>query len=336
MTPERARELIHRFAGKRVAVVGDLMLDRYIIGSASRISPEAPVPVVRVHHETSTLGGAANVMRNLATLGARPLGFGVVGADKAGDDLLAALVRQGVDVAGVQRDTSRRTSVKTRLIADHQQVARIDDEDDAPLRPTIRRRLMAGLRQVATAGQLDAVILEDYHKGVISRALAVESRDLAKAHRLPIALDPHPGNTMRVPGLTLMTPNRAEAFALAGCFPRAAVMPPTEDKALLEVGRRLKRRWRPDHLLVTLGAGGMALFEAEGSETPHHVPTVAREVFDVSGAGDTVIATWILALVVGATPLEAAMLSNQAAGVVVGKVGTAPIEVAELLATFDE
>lgn len=332
MTPKRALTLLARFPRYRVAVVGDLMLDRYLTGSASRISPEAPVPVVRVRDSWATLGGAANVATNLATLGAQPLAFGIVGDDPAGAEVLALCQAKGIDPRGVLRLKERKTTVKTRLIANHQQVARIDDEDDTALAPTVGRRLLAALRAAATAGQLDAIIFEDYHKGLLTRTLTRQMLAVATASQLPTALDPHPGNPMNLTGFTLMTPNRAEAFALAGAYLKPTVVPLTQDRPLLEVGRRLSRKWRTTHLLVTLGADGMALFGGAGP--PLHVPTVAKEVYDVSGAGDTVIATFMLALLAGATAPEAAVISNNAAGIVVGKVGTAPVELAELRACF--
>lgn len=332
MSPDRAVALLAGFAGRRVAVVGDLMLDRYIFGSASRISPEAPVPVVRVRERRQALGGAANVLHNLGGLGATPLAYGVIGEDAPGDELLRECADLAIDVSGIVRERGRRTIVKTRLIADHQQVARIDEEDDVSVGTRARNEVLRKLQDGLAAGHVDAIILEDYNKGLLTTSFARRVLELASAAGVPVALDPHPGNPLRVKGLTLMTPNRAEAFAMAGIYYRAGVLPLADDRALLRVGATLRRRWSPEHLLVTLGGQGMALFGR--LEQPFHVPTVAKEVFDVSGAGDTVIATYTLALLAGASDEEAAVIANHAAGIVVGKVGTVPIAFADLRASL--
>jgi len=318
----------------RVAVVGDLMLDRYITGHATRISPEAPVPVVRVHRRKTTLGGAANVLLNTATLGLQAAAFGLVGDDEDGRLLLELCRAQRIDTAGVVIDPTRPTTVKTRVIADRQQVVRIDDEVDEPIAEQQRAELARRLFAELAAGRLHAIVVEDYNKGVINAAFVAGLQQRASARGLFTALDPHPGNPLNVPGLSLMTPNRMEAFALAGAYLQRTVLPVAQDAPLLSVGRTLMSTWRPDMLLVTLGAEGMALFH--GDHPVHHVPTVAREVFDVSGAGDTVIAAFTAAHLAGLGAHDAMVFANHAAGVVVGKVGTVPIEPADLLATFAE
>jgi len=328
----RALELIPAFARQRVAVVGDLMLDRYIWGYAKRISQEAPVPVVEVARTTAAPGGAANVARNLAALGGQAAAFGAIGDDPAARDLLQLLTDERVDVSGVLRDPARVTTEKTRVIAGHQQVVRVDTERAASLSAEHEAALLKNLEAAVTARAIGGVIVEDYAKGLVSEKLLQTLAALCAKHNLPIALDPHPANPARAQGLTVITPNRAEAFAMAGVYPRAPRRPMHEDDALLEVVRILQEKWAPACLLITLGADGMALFRTHAP--PLHIPTRAREVYDVSGAGDTVVATFMLALVSGATPDEAAHLANHAAGVVVGKLGTASVSPDELAATF--
>jgi D-beta-D-heptose 7-phosphate kinase/D-beta-D-heptose 1-phosphate adenosyltransferase len=334
MNRRAVQDVLARLPGLRVAVVGDLMLDRYITGHATRISPEAPVPIVRVQRRKTTLGGAANVLLNCATLGLQTAAFGLVGDDEDGRLLLDLCRTKGIATDGVVCDPTRPTTVKTRVIADRQQVVRIDDEVDEPIAEQQRAELARRLFSALDGGHLDAVIIEDYNKGVINAAFAGELQRRAAARRLFTALDPHPGNPLNVPGLSLMTPNRMEAFALAGAYLKRTILPITDDAPLLSVGHTLMSTWRPDMLLVTLGAEGMALFH--GDAPVHHVPTVAREVFDVSGAGDTVIAAFTAAHLAGLPAHEAMVFANHAAGVVVGKVGTVPIEPADLLATFPE
>jgi D-beta-D-heptose 7-phosphate kinase/D-beta-D-heptose 1-phosphate adenosyltransferase len=328
----RLLRLLPLFSSFRVAIVGDVMLDRYIWGRASRISQEAPVPIVTVERETQSPGGAANVVRNVLGLGARAIAFGVTGADERGR-LLGTLLREaGADTAGLLRLRDRMTTVKTRVIAGTQQVVRIDREATAPLegaeRAPLERRLLACIRRRA----VDAVIFEDYAKGMLTNDFVQRITDAAREHKIVVTLDPHPSHPFRVRGLHMMTPNRAEAFGLAGVYYQRGVLPLAEDRPLLEVAANLHQQWGVEALLITLGAGGMALFR--DGQPPVHIPTRAREVFDVSGAGDTVTAAYTLALLAGATAPEAAELANTAAGVVVAKIGTVPIEAAELAAAL--
>lgn len=332
MTPARLRQLIARFRRLRVAVVGDMMLDRYIWGRASRISQEAPVPVVTVERETQSPGGAANVARNVLTLGAQALVFGVTGDDERGQSLRGMLRDLGADTTGLLAVRDRPTTVKTRVIAGSQQVVRIDRETSQPLparvQARLERQLLAAVRRRAVA----AVVFEDYAKGVLSRDLMQRVVDAAREQGIVTTLDPHPSHPFGVRGLSMMTPNRAEAFGLAGVYYRSAVLPLETDQPLLDVAARLQTDWAVECLLVTLGAGGMALFR--DGQRPLHIPTRAREVFDVSGAGDTVTAAYTLALLAGAEPPAAAELANHAAGVVVAKIGTVPIYADELAATL--
>ena len=334
MHRDRVHTLVEKFHGLRVAVVGDLMLDRYIWGTASRISQEAPVPVVAVRERTATPGGAANVLRNIASLGACPIAFGVIGADESGSELLSLLGKHDVDVSGIICSAGRITAEKTRIIADHQQVVRVDNERVESISDEDASLLVLGLRAALEEGRVDAIILEDYAKGSVTESVLQGVATLGVEFDVPVALDPHPGNTARAKGLTVMTPNRSEAFAMTGVYPRPGVLPVEEDSALAEVVAQLRQEWAPRYLMITLGGHGMALFQ-EG-EPVHHIPTRAREVFDVSGAGDTVIASFVLSLLAGATADEAAELSNHAAGVVVGKVGTAAVTREELLQAFEQ
>lgn len=334
MNLARRKSLVAKFAGRRVAVVGDVILDVYLWGKAHRISPEAPVPVVHMERRTETLGGAANVMRNLAALGAHVSAHGIMGDDEAGTRLCNLLAGQGIATDGLVAVPGRATTEKQRVFAGNQQVCRIDYEtgEDAPgeLRTRIVEALVADIR----AGAVDAVIIEDYAKGLLDRAMVVAVAEAAAKAGIPTGLDPHPGHPLQVPGLTLMTPNRAEAFGLAGMYHHAPVDPPRSDNALHQVAAKLMKEWAPRHLLITLGAQGMALYETDREF--HHVPTRAREVFDVSGAGDTVIAAFMMALLAGASGMEAADLANHAAGIVVGKLGTAVVTGEELLASFEQ
>lgn len=333
MNLDRVRELLDAARGKRVAVVGDLMLDRYIWGDASRISQEAPVPIVQVKRISASPGGAANVLRNLATLGAQPVAFGTVGTDNHGAELVQLLKDQNIDTVGVVEDSARITTEKTRIIAGNQQVVRVDTEDTRVVEPAVVHKIKHILEGEANDGNLDAIIVEDYAKGLVNREVLEAVVDIGRRHNLLVAQDPHPGNAAYAKGMTVLTPNRTEAFMMAGAYKPPAVYPIHEDAALLDVVKRLQQRFEPKYLLVTLGKGGMALFN--NGNHALHIPTQAREVFDVSGAGDTVIASFVLAMVAGATPEEAAIVSNHAAGVVVGKVGTAPVYPEEVLAAFE-
>jgi D-glycero-beta-D-manno-heptose-7-phosphate kinase len=308
------------------------MLDEYIWGKVSRISPEAPVPVVDVARESYFPGGAANVARNVRefTLHIRVLGR--AGADRYGCQLRELLDGCGIDTSGVQQDESAATTVKTRIIARNQQVVRVDRESRTPLEPA---RAEAALRffESAVAG-VDAVIVADYGKGFLTQRFADGVCEIARRAGCVLTVDPHPYTTIHWRGATAIKPNRLEAFLAAGLAPADPVTPVLSDDALLEAGRRLVERWQPRDLLITLGEHGMLLFG--GSEAPRHIPTCARTVFDVSGAGDTAIAVFTLALAAGATALEAAHLANVASGIVVGKLGTAAITASELTAAVEE
>ena len=330
MNTQRLQKILNQFPKRRILVTGDVMLDRFLWGKVSRISPEAPVPVVDVTSESVFPGGAANVARNLRALGAGVSVLGVLGDDSAGEQLRDSLDQQGVDTEGLIVDPNRPTTLKTRIVAHNQQVVRFDREKRDALTPTIEGKMLqvfgSHLENVA------AVIFEDYAKGVLSQKLLNVMQRLARKERKLTAADPNSRRLLRYAGLTAVTPNRSEAFAAAGM---PSVEPADEvlrDEALMRVGQTLLRVWQPRNLLITLGEQGMCLFRP--GKKPHHIPTVAQEVFDVSGAGDTVIATLVLALAAGANPIEAAEISNHAAGVVVGKIGTATCSPDELAESF--
>ena len=318
----------------RIGVVGDLIVDSYVWGDATRISPEAPVPIVHVKRRTQTLGGAANVINNISCLGAKCYAYGIVGSDKSGRDLSQMMEDLGCDTHGVLVDGSRCTTVKTRVIAATQQVVRIDEEELHDLDKEIRLNLMATIKADIDAGNLDGLIFEDYNKGVLDRELVQELADYAKANGILTSMDPHPGHPMNISNLTYITPNRSEAFALAGTYLSDGIIPVTDDAPLMQVGKKLMDLWTPDILLITLGAHGMAMFR-KGKQI-FHIPTKAKDVFDVSGAGDTVISTLMLALLAGCDGEAAAIVANHAAGVVVAHVGTVPIQLEELVATFND
>jgi len=330
---KNCRSVVARFATCNVAVVGDLMLDRYVWGQATRISQEAPVPVVHVQDENSAPGGAANVVRNIRSLGGRAWTFGVIGEDEHGDALLRELGTTGAVVDGVVREPGRPTTVKTRVFAGNQQVVRIDREEDMPVSHSTQRQIVASISKCMAAGAVDAVILEDYAKGLLSHEMVAEIVAVGARNDVLVALDPHAGNAYNVKGLRLMTPNRAEAFALAGCYPQPSRLPIVEDVALLEVGKKLLENWGVSLLLITLGSHGMALFRS--AQNVLHIPTKARDVFDVSGAGDTVMSTFVLSLLAGGTAAQAADIANHAAGIVVAEVGTATVGTTELLSELD-
>jgi len=319
-----ASETILRMRGEAVVIVGDVMLDRFVWGSVSRISPEAPVPVVAIERESFHLGGAANVARNLESLGAKPLLLGVVGADEAARQVREAMTSRGLDDDGVLEDPSRPTTVKTRIIAGSQQVVRTDWESSSDLDAEIERRALDTLEAMVETSR--AVVLSDYAKGTLTANLITRAIELARANDIPILVDPKLRYYELYRDVTLVTPNSIEAERFARIS--------TRDEADVEKAARIMQdELRAQAVLVTRGEHGMSLFVQD--EPPFHIPTFAREVFDVSGAGDTVIATAALALASGADFVEAAELANRAAGIVVGKLGTATVEPEELIAAAE-
>jgi D-beta-D-heptose 7-phosphate kinase/D-beta-D-heptose 1-phosphate adenosyltransferase len=330
LTAARVKQILTAARKTHIVVVGDAMLDHFIWGNVARISPEAPVPVVDFDRESFMPGGAANVARNLTALNIPTELFGVVGQDIHADQLKRLLVQQHIGCRNLLASEIRPTSVKTRIVAHKQQVVRIDRETRDGIDSTITRRLIRALE--SNVSNVAAVIVGDYGKGVVTQALLEEIKSLCRRHAVWLSLDPKPVHHLNLSGLSLITPNRKEAFELANFSDETRNQNPLADTNLMLVAERLLNELRPAMLLITLGELGMLL--CQRGHKPFHIPTVAQEVFDVSGAGDTVIATFTLAIAAGASPLEAAILSNHAAGIVVGKIGTATVAPEELLASF--
>jgi len=331
LSPQRVSSLLAACTRVRVLVIGDLMLDQFIWGRVARISPEAPVPIVEFERESFMPGGAANVARNLTALGGQAALFGVVGEDANGVQLRKLLQEHRVDCSGLVSVPGHHTTTKMRIVAQRQQITRLDRETCGEIGPATVGRLMERLE--AALADAQAVSIGDYGKGVVSAELLHSVKTRCRARRCWLSLDPKPVHHRDLTELSLLTPNRKEAFELAGLPDGARHANPLQDEPLLRVVDTLMSRLAPQLLLITLGELGMLLCRP-GAE-PFHVPTVAREVYDVSGAGDTVIASFTLAIAAGATPVEAAIFSNHAAGVVVGKLGTATASAAELLASFE-
>ncbi len=319
---QQLQRIVQQFSDQPILVVGDLMLDRFVWGRVERISPEAPVPVVEVVKESVHLGGAANVACNLAVLKARPLLVGVVGGDEAGDRLVEELHRQEISSEGIVRDDNRATTIKTRIIAHNQQVCRTDREDKAPLSQGAMGQIRGAYQTFLDQAQ--GVIVSDYAKGALSAALVADLIQGAREAKKFLAVDPKAGDFSVYRRASIVTPNKKEAV-------RAAGLEIVDEPSFIRAGEKLLEVTASDYLLITRGEEGMTLFE--GKEH-FHIPTVAQEVFDVSGAGDTVIASLTLAVAADASIREAAILANHAAGVAVGKLGTAAATGEEILSSI--
>ena len=319
---QQLQKVVQQFSDQPILVVGDLMLDRFVWGRVERISPEAPVPVVEVVKETVHLGGAANVAYNLAVLKARPLLVGVVGSDEAGDRLVEELHRQEISSEGIVRDKGRSTTIKTRIIAHNQQVCRTDREDKTPLSQGTVDQMRSAYQTLLE--QVQGMILSDYAKGALSAALVVDLIQEARQAKKFLAVDPKSGDFSVYRGASIVTPNKKEAV-------RASGVEIVDEASFIQAGEKLLEVIASDYLLITRGEEGMTLFEGKEHS---HIPTVAREVFDVSGAGDTVIASLTLAVAAGASIRDAAILANHAAGVAVGKLGTAAATGEEILSSI--
>jgi len=320
LTVQRAGDLLDGIRDRTILVVGDMMIDRYVYGRVERISPEAPVPVVHVREESERPGGAANVALNVRALGGRAVACGVTGDDEGADCLTAMLEAHGIRADGLIRHAAVCTTVKTRVIADRQQVVRVDRESETGLLQTAADALAERITELMR--DVDGVIIEDYGKGVVTQVVVDAVLAAAGRAGLPSGYDPKDNHRLAVDGITLATPNFREACLLAGVPERPLGDDVLASETLREAAGALMARWRAGLLMVTLGPHGMYLVSRTGA--PAVIPTRAREVFDVSGAGDTVIATALAALAAGAEGREAAELANHAAGVVVGKIGTAP------------
>jgi rfaE bifunctional protein kinase chain/domain len=316
---DRFKQIADRFPGKRVMVVGDLMIDEYLVGKVSRISPEAPVPVVDIANEELRFGGAANVANNIQSLGAQPVIIGVIGNDRMGETFREILNQREMTTEGILVLDDRPTTLKTRVIGHSQHVVRIDRESRNYLNAEQEQQL---LRKVSSLlPKCDAVILEDYNKGVLTEKVITETIRIATENNIPVTVDPKFTHFSAYRGVTVFKPNIKETE-------EALAIHIATDELLHEAGMRLLQMLQAKSVLITRGSRGMSLFEADGSET--HVPTRARHVADVSGAGDTVISTLTLALIGGASPREAATMANYAAGIVCEEVGIVPIELDKL------
>ncbi|MEK6333702.1 MAG: D-glycero-beta-D-manno-heptose-7-phosphate kinase [Acidobacteriota bacterium] len=325
LNKERAKEIVGQFRNHRIVVLGDVMLDEFIWGDVSRISPEAPVPVVEIRRESTHLGGAANVLANLLALGAQACVIGVIGEDAAAEKLRTSLRSEGGNQAEhlLIVDNSRPTTIKTRIVAHNQMVVRVDREQRSPIKAETEGRIIEAVKEaLKTAG---ALVISDYDKGVITRRILTEVLPAAYG-RMPVLVDPKVRNFDSYRPATLVTPNHHEALRLTN-------LEEDSESSLTQAGRKIRERVGCDAVLITRGDRGMMLIE--GNLDPVLVETSAREVFDVTGAGDTVIATLAAALATGATMAEAAMLANQAAGIVVGKLGTATATAREVLDSLE-
>ena len=320
LTRERLNDLLQGFAAKRIAVVGDVMLDRYYWGSVHRISPEAPVPVVEVESESVRLGGAANVASNIQSLGGEPIMVGLIGEDQPGGEFRRLLSEKKFESGSILVDPERPTTIKTRVIAHGQHVVRIDNESKRDASRDVQARIIGAVRDRIAA--LDGIIIEDYNKGVVTAEVIREVIALARAHRVPVTVDPKFNNFFEYKQVTVFKPNRREAEEVLGWRLK------TPDD-VVRAGTKLLELLGAQNVLLTRGEEGMSLFETGGAVT--HLPTAAVNVQDVSGAGDTVIATLTLALAAGADVRESCLLANCAGGVVVGSVGIVPVQRAELV-----
>ena len=319
-TQARARRLVAGFRGTRVLVVGDVMLDEFLWGKVARISPEAPVPVVEVTHQSFHLGGAGNVANNVNALSGQAVLAGVIGRDVAGDKVRLSLVQSGVDDALALAESGRPTTVKTRIVAHHQQVVRADRERTEDVPREVEDALLERIREALPSCR--AVVVSDYAKGVVTPRVMKALRTAAARQGVPVLVDPKVRHFDLYRGATVVTPNQSEAEQAAGTRIRG------EDD-LRATGEKILRRLDCGAALVTRGEHGMSLFVRDAK--PLHIPTAAQEVFDVTGAGDSVVATLALALATGAALPEGAVLANLAAGIVVGKLGTATASPEELL-----
>ncbi len=326
---------VEKFYSAEVLVIGDLILDDYIWGNVERISPEAPVPVVSVTSKTQALGGAGNVFHNIIALGGNARVCGIIGEDEPGQQLRHALEAccvgdQGKGTLGLCTAHDRPTTQKTRIIAHNQQIVRVDTEHTGDLNAEMETRLLEQITEGITTAS--CIVISDYAKGVVTAPIIRALLTLASEQNIPVIADPKVEHFSRYHGVTMLTPNQREALLAAGVWPAS-----TTDQTLIEqAGRTIQHQQQCDALLITQGENGMSLFECD--QETRHIPTTARPVFDVTGAGDTVIATLALALSAGASFYDAAILATRAAGIVVGKIGPStlnPQELLESIAAYD-
>ena len=315
----RVKEILAAIRKQRILVIGDIMLDQYYWGSVNRVSPEAPVPVVDVESETIRLGGAANVANNIRSLGAEPWLLGVIGNDSYGQRFLTEMLTQGMSTEGIIADASRPTTVKTRIMAHHQQVLRTDRESKKSIDKKTEGHAIDRVKRFAQ--KADAILIQDYNKGMITKRLIQETSLLAKQRKKILAVDPKFDHFFSFVGATVFKPNQREVENVLG-------LKIDDNRQLQKAGEKIIKRLQCSYLLITRGEQGMTLLDRKGSVT--HVSTRAKEVYDVSGAGDTVIGVLTAALAAGATIMEAATLANHAAGIVCAEVGIVPVTLQDL------
>jgi rfaE bifunctional protein kinase chain/domain len=315
------KKIVKKIRGKRILVVGDLMLDKYVWGNVTRISPEAPIPIVRVTKEETKPGGAANVVLNLMSLGAKVSCAGIVGKDDAGRELVSYLKKNGVDCSAIIMDSERPTTIKTRVIAHQQQVVRIDKEKGQPIREAMLDKIVKKIKRMKD--EIDAAVLSDYNKGIFTANTVQEI--ITTLRGKIITADPKPKNLKFFRNVTLISPNKKEASEATGITME-------NERDILHAARELKNTINAEAILITRGEEGMSLYDGSNLDT---IPTRAREVYDVTGAGDTVIAAVTAALSAGASFKEASLIANVAAGIVVAEVGVATVTPAELLSVIN-
>jgi rfaE bifunctional protein kinase chain/domain len=318
---KRALEIIKNFSRSKVLVIGDIMVDHFIWGKVSRISPEAPVPVVEVHSDNLMMGGCTNVLNNICSLGGKVYGTGVIGCDDMGERLLEEFRKRRVDTNGIIREADRPTTLKTRVVAHSQQVVRFDRESRKPIESDSIERIIAYIRAIQNG--LGAIVISDYNKGVVTKTLLDGIREIISERDIVVCVDPKQSDFSFYQGFHIITPNHYEAGRAIGVEIR-------NRPDLIRAGKTLLDQFDFKALLITRGEAGMSLFEKDGRTTHTTFPAEAKEVFDVTGAGDTVIGVFALCVASGATFREAAAIANHAAGIVVGKVGTATITQDEL------
>ena len=321
----KLKGIVSNFRDKKILVIGDLILDEFVWGNVSRISPEAPVPVVWVKDESFMPGGASNVANNIGALGGKAYMVGVVGSDERAGILRGELEHRGVNIDGVFGDSQRPTILKTRVIAHQQQIVRIDKEKIDPIRDNIVKKITTFIEN--TIDEMDGLIVEDYGKGLITPKLLDKIVPLAKKKKKIIAVDPKEEHFAYYKGVTLLTPNNAEAARAAGFAIK-------DTTSLKKAGFELLKKLKARIVLITLGEEGMMVFEQ--GKPPKKIETIAQEVFDVSGAGDTVVSSYTLSLISGANPIQAAHVANCAAGIVVGKIGIAVVTQDEVIKRIKE
>ncbi|MBU2591241.1 MAG: D-glycero-beta-D-manno-heptose-7-phosphate kinase, partial [Nitrospinae bacterium] len=317
---ERIKDIIASLKGHRIIVVGDLILDEYIWGSLERISPEAPVGIIESKSENLALGGAANVANNLIALGLNVDIFGVIGKDQKGKELTKLLKKRGVVIDGIVEDESRHTTNKIRVIANHQQILRIDREKRDDLSAAVRKKLLKAVS--SKMNKVDGIILSDYGKGVVTEEFVKELVEVAKKHNKKIIADPKGSDYSKYKGVAIVTPNKKEASEAAG-------IKIDSEKSLKEAAQKILKMFKGEALLITRGDEGMSLFKKDMSLA--HISTVAKEVYDVSGAGDTVISVFAGLFFNGLDMVEAVEIANIAAGIEVGKIGTAVVTGSEII-----